>query len=134
MAIQTGVGIQLGGGGGVGALPIAIRSTDSLPAVFVDIAARNAYYLANPDDIAAGTDLANRQAAVAIGPNDGNPVGVTASFIRNQANDDWVPIATNFVGDTGATGPAGQNGDPLSFASIAARDTFFADNANLPFW
>ena len=128
-----GILVGVGGGGELGALPIATRSADDLPAVFVSIAARDTYYTNNPGDIAAGTDLANREAAVAIGPTDGVPTGLTGAFIRNEANDDWVPIATNFRGDPGATGPAGPagpGGNPLADEDITADLTISATTPN----
>lgn len=92
------------GTNGLGAIPFAIRSTDSLPAVFTSIALRDTYYTTNPGDIANTTDLGRGREAVGIGPTDGSTVGVTAAFIRNAANDDWIPIATNFVGPQGPAG------------------------------
>lgn len=136
---NTDVGFTFGGdGGGLGALPIAIRSNDSLPAVFTSVAARDTYYTTTaPADIAAGTRLANRQEAVAIGPTDGDPsAGITAAYIRNEANDDWVAIATNFIGlkgdqgDPGDPGPPGTDGVRRSFPSEAARDAFYATQPN----
>ena len=129
----AGYGFRFGGGTSIGALPFAIRSTDSLPAIFTSTAARDTYYTTNPGDIAAGTDLANRQAAIGIGPTDGNPVGVTAAFIRNTSNTGWVAIATNFVGQTGATGPAGPtgpSGNPLADEEITADLTISATTPN----
>ena len=104
-----GGGISLGiGGAGLGALPFAIRSTDSQPAIFISTGARDTYYTTNPGDLVG--DLAAGLEAVGIGPNDGNPVGVTAAFVRNEDNTGWIPIATNFVGSTGPAGPTGSQG------------------------
>lgn len=105
---ETGVGFSFGQGTGLGAIPFAIRSTDSMPAIFTSIANRDTYYSTNPGDL-QNTALGRGREAVGIGPNDGDPVGVTAAFIRNSANDDWIPIATNFVGPEGPAGPAGGN-------------------------
>lgn len=110
----------------IGALPFAIRSTDSTQAIFTSTALRDTYYTTNPGDIAAGTDLARRRAVVGIGPTDGNPVGVTAAFIRNEANDGWEAIATNFEGAQGPTGPAGP--PSINFGNLAA-DTIVRTNA-----
>lgn len=124
------------GGTGIGALPFAVRSNDSKLAIFTSLLERDNYYTAHPVDIAAGTDLANRQAAIGIGPSDGDPVGVTAAFIRNEANDNWVAIATNFVGsqgpkgDKGDIGPAGADGVRRSFPSETARNSFYATQLN----
>ena len=96
--------------GGLGAIPFATRSTDSLPAVFTSTALRDTYYTTNSGDIANITELGQGREAVGVGPTDGNTVGVTAAFIRNDANDDWVPIATNFTGAQGPAGPTGQTG------------------------
>ena len=109
-----GGGISLGAGGtGLGAVPFAIRSTDSLPAIFTSAGARDTYYTNNPGDLSG--DLANGREAVGIGSVDGDPTTVTAAFIRNNDNTSWIPIATNFTGlqgPTGPTGPTGPQGDP----------------------
>lgn len=127
-----GGGISLGGGGtGLGALPFAIRSTDSQPAIFTSTGARDTYYTTNPGDLVG--ELAAGREAVGIGPTDGDPVGVTAAFIRNDDNTGWIPIATNFVGATGPagpTGPGGANQEQRTFESIAARSTFFGIAGN----
>ena len=101
------------GGGGPGAVPFAIRSTDSLPAIFRSVAARDAYYAANAGDLAGA--LAAGRAAVGVGANDGSPVGVTAAWLRDGAQ--WVAIATNF---TGAEGPEGQPGPGTTAAEVVA--------------
>ena len=111
---DTGIGFSFGQGSGLGAIPFAIRSTDSQPAIFTSTAARDTYYTTNPGDL-AGTPLGAGREAVGIGPTDGDPVGVTAAFIRNSANDAWIPIATNFVGATGQTGPEGPQGPAGTF-------------------
>ncbi len=127
-----GGGISLGAGGtGLGALPFATRSTDSQPAIFTSTGARDTYYTTNPGDLVG--ELAAGREAVGIGPTDGNPVGVTAAFVRNDDNTGWIPIATNFVGATGPagpTGPGGANQEQRTFESEAARSTFFAIASN----
>ena len=122
-------------GGGLGAVPFAIRSTDSLPAVFTSIALRDAYYTTNPGDIADTTDLGRGREAVGIGPTDGNTVGVTAAFIRNDDNTAWIPIATNFIGPTGpagadstVAGPQGPPGDAFADQQITANLTIDTTN------
>ncbi len=106
MARSTGYGFQFGdqgssappNGGVIGAVPFAIRSADGLPAIFTSLAARDTYYTVTaPEDLLA-TPLGDGAEAVGTGANDGNPVGITAAFKRNEANDDWVPVATNFTG------------------------------------
>lgn len=124
ISVTGGISIGPGGGGGLGALPFALRSTDSQPAIFTSIANRDAYYTANPGDIAGSTDLANQLEAVGIGPSDGDPSGVTAAFIRNNANDGWEAIASNFVGPPGADGRDGVAGGAM-FSSIAERDSAY---------
>ena len=125
MGQRAGYGFAFSGGGGIGALPFAIRSTDDQPAVFVSIAARDTYYTDNAGDIADGTDLGGGLEAVGIGPNDGDPVGVTAAFIRNDDNTGWEPIATNFTGQQGDPGTDGRSvntlvgGVPLVTATTA---------------
>lgn len=120
------------GGDGLGAIPFAIRSTDSLPAVFTSIALRDTYYTTNPGDIANTTDLGRGREAVGIGPTDGSTVGVTAAFIRNSANDAWIPIATNFIGPTGPAstvpGPTGPPGDVFPDVEITADLTINVAN------
>lgn len=127
-----GGGISLGAGGtGLGALPFAIRSTDSQPAIFTSTALRDTYYTTNPGDLVG--ELAAGREAVGIGPTDGDPVGVTAAFIRNDDNTGWIPIATDFVGATGPagpTGPGGANQEQRTFESTAARSTFFGIAGN----
>lgn len=117
-------GLGFAAGAGLGAIPYATRSTDSQTAVFISIAARDTYYTNNPGDLTG--DLAAGLAAVGIGPNDGDPVGVTAAFIRNDDNTGWIPIATNFVG---AQGPAGESIRRM-FESVAARDTYYSTQTN----
>lgn len=120
------------GGSGLGAVPFAIRSTDSLPAVFTSIANRDTYYTTNPGDIANSTDLGQGLEAVGIGPTDGNTVGVTAAFIRNDANDDWIPIATNFIGPQGPAstvpGPQGPAGEAFADEEQTANLTIGTGN------
>lgn len=117
-ALRDSFFFRVGGTNGLGAIPFAIRSTDSLPAVFTSIALRDAYYTTNPGDIAITTELGRGREAVGIGPTDGSTVGVTAAFIRNAANDDWIPIATNFIGPEGPAstvpGPVGPPGDAFA--------------------
>ena len=118
--------ITPGSGTGIGAVPIATRSTDSNPAVFTSEANRDTYYTTNPGDIANTTALGRGREAVAIGPVDGDASNITGAFIRNDANDAWVPIATNFIGQTGPVGPTGDPGPSTTFGSIAARDSAFS--------
>ena len=124
---------RVAGGNGLGAIPFAIRSTDSLPAVFTSIANRDTYYTTTaPGDIANNTELGRGREAVGIGPTDGNTVGVTAAFIRNAANDDWIPIATNFIGPEGPAsttpGPQGPAGDLFPSVAITADVTINVAN------
>lgn len=126
---------RVAGGDGLGAIPFAIRSTDSLPAVFTSIALRDAYYTTNPGDITNTTDLGRGREAVGIGPTDGSTVGVTAAFIRNSANDAWIPIATNFIGpqgpagaDSTVPGPQGPPGDDFNDVEITADLTITTAN------
>jgi hypothetical protein len=109
MGVSISGGLSVGAGGGLGAVPFAIRSTDSLPAVFTSTGARDTYYTVTaPGDLSG--DLAAGQEAVGIGSVDGDVTTVTAAFIRNDDNTDWVPIATNFTGLQGPTGPTGAQG------------------------
>ena len=118
-----------GDGTGIGALPYAIRSTDSQPAIFTSTALRDTYYTNNPGDLTG--DLAQRRAAVGVGPTDGDPVGVTAAFIRNATNTGWEAIATNFVGQTGPAGPAGPAGDPgIDFNTLTPNSLVRTNAAN----
>lgn len=126
---------RVAGGNGLGAVPFAIRSTDSLPAVFTSIALRDTYYTTNPGDIADTTELGRGREAVGIGPTDGSTVGVTAAFIRNAANDDWIPIATNFIGpqgpagaDSTVPGPQGPPGDDFNDVEITTDLTISTAN------
>lgn len=141
VARNTDVGFMFGdGGSGLGVPPFDLRSTDGQPAIFTSLALRDTYYSTTaPADIASGSDLANRRTAVGIGANDGNPVGVTAAFVRNEANDGWIPIPVfiqgnqgqqGATGPTGPTGPAGADGIRRSFPSEAARDAFYATQPN----
>lgn len=135
MARIAGYGAQFGGEGGIGTVPFDTRGTDSLPAIFVSVAARDAYYVANPAEIAAGSALAEQRRSVGIGPTDGDPTGVTSAFIRNDANTGWIPIPAyqgpaGPQGNPGNTGPAGADGIERSFSSVAARDAFYATQAN----
>ena len=118
--------------GGLGAIPFATRSTDSLPAIFTTTGNRDTYYTTNPGDLTG--ELGAGREAVGIGPNDGNPVGITAAFIRNDDNTGWIAVASNFVGPAGAAGApgadgsdgaAGPPGHTTAFASETARDTYF---------
>ena len=121
-----------GGGTAIGALPYAIRSTDSLPAVFTSTGARDTYYTNNPNDLIG--DLAQRRAAVGIGPTDGNPVGVTAAFIRNATNTGWEAIATNFIGQKGDKGDPGPPGDSgIDFGTLSPDSIIKTNTANTAF-
>lgn len=103
-----------GGGGGAGSLIIATRSDNGNPAVFTDIAARDAY-TATADGTADAarinvTDANQAQEAFAVGTlNGSNQVtSITAAFIR--LNGIWVAVATNLVGTPGTPGAPGQDG------------------------
>ena len=97
-----------GGAGGGGALPFAEQG-DGTAAIFTNIAARDAYYTTNADELAA---LNNTNLAVGIGSTS----DVTAAFVRR--NNAWESIAVNFIGDQGIqgiqgeTGQQGPKGDP----------------------
>ena len=96
---------QAGTGGGIGAIPFAIRSDNDQPAIFATIAARDTYYTANPDDL---TDIDNKDLAVGIGTLS----NVTSAFIyRSGESPVWQPIATNFRGTQGDKGDKGDKGD-----------------------
>lgn len=132
MGVSLGGGLSVGAGrGGLGALPFAIRSTDSLPAIFTSTGARDTYYTNNPGDLVG--DLAAGLEAVGVGTVDADPTSVTAAFIRNDDNTGWIPIATNFVGPQGPAGPTGPDGaqeEQRTFESEAARNTFFSIAGN----
>lgn len=133
MGLSISEGLSIAGGTGLGAVPFAIRSTDSNPAVFTTTGARDTYYTTTaPGDLSG--ELAAGREAVGIGPTDGSTVGVTAAFIRNTDNTDWVAIATNFVGSTGPagaqgpTGPQGPAGELMTDVVITADLTINTGN------
>lgn len=103
-------GPAYGSGGGTGAVEIFIKK-DGTPAIFANTGARDTYFNANADEM---TDIRGLQQAVGIGTAN----QITAAYINE--NNKWVPVATNFKGDTGATGANGQNGAGIDPSKLTA--------------
>lgn len=132
MSVSLSGGLSVGTGSGLGAIPFAIRSTDSLPAIFTSTAARDTYYTVTAPGDLTGNLAAGRE-AVGVGTVDGDPTTVTSAFIRNDNNTSWIPIASNFVGQTGPTGPTGPAGpasNPLADENISANLTISPTTPN----
>ena len=107
---NAGVGFSLSGGGGVGALPFAIRADGGQYAIFSDTADRDNYYTGHPEEL-LNTPLGRGLEAVGISSTAPTPDGLTSAYMRNSTNTGWVPIATNFIGPQGDKGDKGDQGD-----------------------
>jgi hypothetical protein len=109
MGVNSGLGIEFGAGA-TGALVIAIRSDNSQPAVFADIAARDTYTATTEGTADAArinvTNADDAREVFAIGTlAAGEVTAVTSAFIR--LNGAWVAVATNLIGQRGADGTDG---------------------------
>lgn len=89
------------GGSGGGAVDIFLKK-DGTPAIFANTGARDAYFTADPAELAKIKTSGN---AVAIG----TPNQFTAAYVYKK--DSWQPIATNFKGDPGKPGAPGSGID-----------------------
>ena len=101
------------GGGGGGALVVATRSDNSQPAVFADIAARDAYTLTASGITDAAeinvTDADDARFVFVVGTLSGGDVAtITAAYIRLSGA--WVAVSTNLVGTAGTDGTDGTDG------------------------
>lgn len=104
--MAIGIGAVSGGRGG-GALIVATRSDNNMPAVFADVAARDTY-TATMDGTADAnrinvTNADDAREVFVIGTLSGSDVtSITAAYIR--LNGAWVSVATNLVGTPGQDG------------------------------
>ena len=111
--------VGLGGGSGAG-FQLFKKTTDGLDAIFADAAARDAYFGANPADLA----LLDADQFLIIKLLD-NGVGEVAYQQRQLGT--WVDVTSLVQGEQG---PAGATGNSYFFASIADRDAFFSTPPN----
>lgn len=119
---------SIGGGGGGSSYQIYDKATNDQPAVFTALSgsgSRDEYFTANPNELAA---INNGPFAVGIGTTAEDPSSVPDSGWWAYIDGEWENILGTLVGADGQDGSAGS---ALEFASIAARDTFFAANASM---
>ena len=114
-----------GEGGGAGGYQVYDKTTNGQPAVFTSTANRDAYFTAQPDELVS---INNSSFAIGIGTVAEDPSQTNVSQWQARIEGVWVNIVATLVGPTGAPGATGSS---RFFSSIAARDAFFAQPANL---
>lgn len=102
---------------GVGAFTYQVRTTDSLPAVFTSVGARNTYYTTNAGDLAELDS--DKSLAVGVGTVDGDPTSVTEVYTRR--NGQWVTAPSTFKGDKGDKGDTGATGSARPEVEITSN-------------
>lgn len=105
---SAGIGFGGTSGGGIGALPFATRGDTTTLAIFSSSANRDQYYTGNPQDL-IGTALGAGLEAVGVSTTAPSADGLTAAYVRNSSNTDWIPVASNYIGPQGPQGPQGAN-------------------------
>ena len=111
-------GVGGGGGSGVGFQVFTQFNND--PGVYADAAARDAYFGANPDELARLD--ADEFLVIKLLDNGSGEIAY-----QQRSGGNWVDTTSLVQGEPG---PAGASGNSYFFASIAARDNFFNAGSN----
>ena len=89
-AYKGGRGFTPPGTGSGGSTRLWVKSTNSQPAVFLDITERDAYFVANPAD---WTQVSSGRFAIGLGPiAEAYPGTDNGYWVHNPTSSTWSPV------------------------------------------